>query len=42
VASKMEKWKTGLSCRSITAAMGKQVNIGLEINMKDTFYFVTN
>ena len=38
----MEKWKTGLSCRSLTAVMGKQVNFGLEINMNDTFYFFTN
>ena len=30
-----------LSCRSLTAVMGKQVNFGLEINMNDTFYFVT-
>ena len=30
------KWKTGLSCRSRTAIIGKQVNIGLEISMNDT------
>ena len=35
VARKMVKWKTGLSCRSRTAVIGKQVNFGLEINMND-------
>ena len=29
------KWKTCLSCRSRTAIVGKQVNLGLEISMKD-------
>ena len=35
-ASEMVKWKMGLSCRSLTAVLGKQVNFGLEISMNDT------
>ena len=39
MASEMVKWKTGLSCRSLTTAIGKQVNqFGLEISMNDTNY----
>ena len=29
------KWKTGLSCQSLTTIIGKQVNFGLEISMND-------
>jgi hypothetical protein len=36
VTSKMVKWKTGLSCRTVTAVLGKKVNFGLEISMKNT------
>ena len=38
----MVKWKTGLSCRSRTAIIGKQVNFGLEISMNDTFYLISS
>jgi hypothetical protein len=38
----MVKWKTGLNCRSRTAIIGKQVNLGLEISMNDTNYFRIN
>jgi hypothetical protein len=31
----MVKWKMGLSCRSLTTVIGKQVNFSLEINMND-------
>jgi hypothetical protein len=39
-ASEMVKWKRGLSCRSRTAIIGKQVNLGLEISMNDTNYLI--
>ena len=38
----MVKWKTGLSCRSLTADFGKQVNFDLEINMNDTNYLISS
>jgi hypothetical protein len=41
-ASEMVKWKTGLSCQSRTAIIGKQVNIGLEISMNDTLYLISS
>jgi hypothetical protein len=40
--SEMVKWKTGLSCRSLTAVIGKQVNFGLEISMNDTNYLISS
>jgi hypothetical protein len=36
------KWKMGLSCRSRTAIIGKQVNLGLEISMNDTNYLISS
>ena len=36
------KWKMGLSCQSLTAATGKQVNFGLEISMNDTNYLISS
>jgi hypothetical protein len=38
----MVKWKAGLSCLRLTAVLGKQVNFGLEINMKDTNYLISS
>jgi hypothetical protein len=38
----MVKWKTGLSCRSLTAVLGKQVNLGLGISMKGTNYLISS
>jgi hypothetical protein len=38
----MVKWKTGLNCRSLTAIIGKQVNLGLEISMNDTNYLISS
>jgi hypothetical protein len=38
----MVKWKTGLNCRSRTAIIGKQFNLGLEISMNDTNYFISS
>ena len=31
-ASEMVKWKMGLSCQTVTAVLGKQVNFSLEIS----------
>ena len=42
MASKMVKWKTGLSCRSLAADFGKQVNFDLEINMNDANYLISS
>ena len=36
------KWKTGLSCRSLTAVLGKQVNFGLEKRKDDTNYLISS
>jgi hypothetical protein len=41
-ASEMVRWKTGLSYRSRTAIIGKQVNFGLEISMNDTNYLISS
>jgi hypothetical protein len=41
-ASEMVRWKTGLSYRSCTAIIGKQVNFGLEISMNDTNYLISS
>jgi hypothetical protein len=38
----MVKWKTRLSCRSRTAIIGKQVNLGLEVSMNDTNYLISS
>ena len=38
----MVKWNTGLNCRSRTAIIGKQVNLGLEISMNDTNYLISS
>ena len=35
-ASETVQWKTGLRFRSLTAILGKQVNLGLQISMNDT------
>ena len=32
----------GLSCRSRTAIIGKQVNLGLEVSMNDTNYLISS
>ena len=38
----MVKWKTGLSCRSLAAVIGKQVNFALETSMNDTNYLISS
>ena len=38
----MVKWKTGLSCRTLTAVLGKQVNFGLEISVNDRNYLISS
>jgi hypothetical protein len=38
----MVRWKTGLSYRSRTAIIGKQVNFGLEISMNETNYLISS
>jgi hypothetical protein len=41
-ASEKVKWKTGLSCQVFYCCSGKQVNFGLEINMKETNYLISS
>jgi hypothetical protein len=41
-ANEMVRWKTGLSYRSRTAIIGKQVNFGLEISMNETNYLISS